>query len=457
MPPPDPIPRDELIEQLVKDGRMKEAVALLCEVHPTDAAQLITDLPVALREGVLLAIPIDRVADIVEELPDDVRVRAIEAMEPKEAAAILQEMDWDEEVDVLQEVDPEHAEAIMGHLGEEAPELRQLLSYDEDTAGGLMNKEFIAVPMNMTARETTLWLREKADEFADIPYTYLYVVDDSNRLGGVLSYRSLVLTSGDTPVTSLTDRESVSVPVHTTGEELVKLFRKHHYVALPVVDERGHLVGVVSQEDAHEYEVEETEEELLQISGILQGEELRDMPVFLRAGRRLVWLFLKIGLNLITASVIALHQSTISALAALAVLLPVVSDLGGSAGSQAAAVSIRELSLERVRPRDLMRVWLKELAVGLLNGVVLGLVVGLLAWLYERNMGHVGSAVGYGSLAAFAIGVNTLIAVSVGGLGPLVLKRIGFDPAIAAMPILTTFTDFCGFFLVLGLAPNFIR
>lgn len=447
----------EMLESLIKGGRLGEAIQIVTGLHPIDAARALTQLPPAMRVGVLLGIPLDTAADIVEELPDDVRARAISEMEPEEAAAILSEMDWDEEVDLLQDFDHQQAEAIIEHLEEEAPALRKLLSYDADTAGGLMNTEFIAIPVEQTARETIRSLREKASEYAEVPYTYLYAVDQEGKLVGTISFRNLVLTSANTPIAELMDERSISVDVSASAHDLVKLFKKHKYLAFPVVDDEGKLAGVVAQEDVLEHEVEEAEEELLQVSGILQGEELREMPLFARTSRRFVWLALKILLNLVTASVIALHQSTIAAFAALAVLLPVISDLGGAAGGQAAAVSIRELSLERVRPRDIFKVLFKELWVGVVNGLALGIIVGTLAWYYQHSMGTTPTGVQYGLLAATAISVNTIVAVTVGGLSPLILKRLGFDPAIAAMPILTTVTDFCGFLLVLGLAPQFIR
>src|SRR5581483_4136719 len=358
MPTPDSqSARVEVLEEMIKSGRLSDAAALIQTVHAADAAKTLTQLPSSIRGGILLALPTTAAADIMELLPDDVRARALEEMDPKQAASILSEMDWDEEVDLLQDVDPDQAEAIIQHLKEEEPELRTLMSYDEDTAGGLMTKEFIAISDKMTARETIRALREKADEYAEIPYTYLYATDEHGRLTGVISYRSLVLTSPDTPILSIAENHAISVSTSTKAAELTDLFKKHHFFALPVVDGERRLVGIVAHSDVLEFEREEAEEELLQVSGILRGEELRDMPLLLRSSRRFAWLSFKIVLNLITASVIALHQPTIAAFAALAVLLPVISDLGGSAGGQAAAVSIRELSLDRVRPRDVWKVW----------------------------------------------------------------------------------------------------
>lgn len=174
-------------------------------------------------------------------------------------------------------------------------------------------------------------------------------------------------------------------------------------------------------------------------------EELRSMPTFLRAKRRLSWLTVNIGLNIIAASVIAFYEDTLSAVIALAVFLPIVSDMSGCSGNQAVAVSMRELSLGFARPADVFRVWMKEAAVGIINGIALGMLIAFAAWAWKGNP-YIGLVVGV------ALALNTLVAVSIGGTVPLILKRYNIDPAVASGPMLTTITDMCGFFLVLSLA-----
>jgi magnesium transporter len=188
-----------------------------------------------------------------------------------------------------------------------------------------------------------------------------------------------------------------------------------------------------------------TESDYLKSQGIVGGEELRTMPLILRSRRRLSWLSVNVFLNIGAAAVIALFQDTLQSVIALAVFLPIISDMSGCSGNQAVAVSMRELSIGVIRPTELLRVWLKELSVGLINGTVLGLLVGICAVLFDGNP-YLGIVIG---VALFA---NTLIAVSIGGTVPLLLKRLQIDPAVASGPLLTTITDMCGFFLVLGSA-----
>lgn len=219
-----------------------------------------------------------------------------------------------------------------------------------------------------------------------------------------------------------------------------------------MVGEKNELLGLVLRKDVREAETERSNMELLETQGIVGGEELRTMPVWLRSKRRLSWLSVNIILNIIAASVIAFYQDTLEEVIALAVFLPVISDMSGCSGNQAVAVSLRELSLGVVKPYELARVLWQEVKVGLINGVVLGILIGVAAYLYKGNV-YLGLVVG-GALA-----INTVVAVSIGGTIPLFLKKMNTDPALASGPILTTVTDMLGFFLALtfaGLALNYL-
>ncbi|MEM6366211.1 MAG: magnesium transporter, partial [Planctomycetota bacterium] len=217
----------------------------------------------------------------------------------------------------------------------------------------------------------------------------------------------------------------------------------------PVVDGDGVLLGVVHR-GAVDYEATRAAEgDYLKSQGIVGGEELRTMPVVQRATRRLSWLSANIVLNIGAACVIALYQDTLEQVIALAVFLPIISDMSGCSGNQAVAVSMRELSLGLVRPTEMLLVWWQEIRVGLINGTVLGGLVAIVAVIWKGNA-FLGIVVGV------ALMINTLVAVSIGGMVPLLLKRFGFDPAVASGPLLTTVTDMCGFFLVLGLASSML-
>jgi magnesium transporter len=228
-------------------------------------------------------------------------------------------------------------------------------------------------------------------------------------------------------------------------EELAEVFARKKFFGLPVVDTNGRLLGVVPSASVEHETAEEQAEMFLQSSGIVNGEELRSMPLWKRSSRRLSWLSVNIFFNIIAASVIAAYQGTLEQVIALAVFLPIISDMSGCSGNQAVAVSLRELSLGLIKPSEILRVWLKEIGVGFINGAALGLILGAAAFLWKQN-------IYLGLVVALAMSLNTVIAVSIGGVVPLIIKLFKADPALASGPILTTVTDMCGFFLVLSFA-----
>ena len=237
----------------------------------------------------------------------------------------------------------------------------------------------------------------------------------------------------------------MAVNVDTPLDRLDDLFDTYDFYGFPVVDNYNKLIGVVRRKNILEAVNERSVMDHLQTQGIVGGEELRTMPVMLRSKRRLSWLSVNNLLNLMAASVIAFYQDTLSSVIALAVFLPIISDMSGCTGNQAVAVSMREISLGTVRLGEVFRVWMQEISVGIINGVVLGILIGAAAFIWKGNI-YLGLVVG-GALA-----INTLIAVSIGGTIPLILKRMGVDPALASGPILTTITDMMGFFLALTFA-----
>jgi magnesium transporter len=244
-------------------------------------------------------------------------------------------------------------------------------------------------------------------------------------------------------------RNPLRVEVHMRVEELARFFVEHKLYGVPVVDAAGLLVGVVLPESVEEAMRKRADRQFLNLSGIIGGEEFRTMPLAARSGRRLSWLSINIVLNVVAASVIAIYQDTLAAAITLAVFLPMISDMSGCSGNQAVAVSMRELTLGLVRPNEILRVLLKESSLGLVNGLVLGGLLGGLALLWKGNP-YLGLVVG-GALAA-----NTVLSVSLGGLLPLALKRLRLDPALVSGPVLTTVTDMCGFFLVLSFATTLL-
>jgi magnesium transporter len=397
------------------------------------------------QRALLALISAERAAHIVEELPEGYAADLMQLMPVADVAPIVEEMASDDRVDVLGELSGAETEAILEQLDvEDADEIRRLSSYAPDTAGGLMMTEFASFPMAATIRDVLGSLVDREAEYEFLTVHYVYVVVKRHKLKGVIRIRDLLFTDWDQKI------GSIAVPAFTVTpeasiDELASFFEEHDIAAVPVVDERQNLLGIVRRRAVLEAVTEQSEADRLKAAGIVGGDELRSMPIMLRSRRRLSWLSVNILLNIVAASVIAFYEDTLSALIALAVFLPIVSDMSGCSGNQAVAVSMRELTLGAASPRDVARVWGKEVSVGLLNGIALGTLLGLAAWAWKGNPV-------LGGVVGLALAINTVVAVSIGGTVPLVLKRFGVDPAVASGPLLTTITDMCGFFLVLSLA-----
>jgi len=386
-------------------------------------------------------------ADVLEELADAQGADILEDLPIHEAASIIEEMESDRRADILGELDEDDAEAILRQMApEEAEDARELLRYDEDTAGGIMITEYLSYPETCTVIEVQEDLRKKANSQSDVGIQYAYVESKNGKLVGVLQLRDLFFAPTDTPIRAIMVVNPIFVFTNTHLDELDDLFERYPFWGLPVVDESGVLQGIVRRADVVEAWGEVQGRSLLRFGGIVFGEELRNMPLRERSSRRLSWLFVNMGLSILAASVVLGHQETVNRLFALVFFMPIICNMSGCSGNQAVAVSIRELTLGIIKPEDYFHVWRKELAVGLINGLVLGCCMGAIASVFWDETAFLGVVVG----AAFTL--NTLVAVSLGGLIPLLLRHFKIDPALGAPPMLTTLTDMCGFIFVLGLA-----
>jgi magnesium transporter len=441
----DILAKDKIRSLLGREKPGSELEHLLDEFDSAELLHAIYLLTTDEQRQLLSGISAERAADIAEGLPGSHVADLIEELPAREAAPIVEELASDFRVDVLSEMSDRDSEAILEHLEEEdVEEIRELSNYPSDVAGGLMMTEFATYPKTATVREVVDDLTGHEGDYEFLTVHYIYVVVKKRLLLGVIRLRNLVFADPDATIGSLVTK-AVTVGPHATLMELEQFFDDHDIAAVPVVDERKHILGIVRRRTLLEALTEKAEADSLKAAGIVGGDELRSMPVLLRSRRRLSWLSINIVLNIIAASVIALYEDTLSAVIALAVFLPIVSDMSGCSGNQAVAVSMRELTLGAANTRDVFRVWMKELGVGLINGLSLGILLGFAAWMWKGNLV-------LACVVGLALAFNTVLAVSIGGTVPLILKRLNVDPAVASGPLLTTITDMCGFFLVLSLA-----
>ncbi len=398
------------------------------------------------RASILALLPAARAASVLGEVPGAQVVRTLEALPPPTSAAILSRFRSNVRATLLSQLATDVDEAIRAELtAEEVEQADIVLAYAPSTAGHLMITEYVAVPEDATADAVIADLRANAERYAAYVIQYVYAVGRAGELRGVVPLRDLMLAPGWRTVGELMARDPLSVPAGTSLDELRDVFARHAFRAMPVVESDGRLVGILLREAVYRARADAAEADALKARGIVGGDELRTMPVLLRSRRRLSWLSINIVLNVLAASVIALYEETLQAVIALAVFLPIISDMSGCSGNQAVAVSLRELTLGVTRPADVARVLAKEATLGIINGLALGLLLGIVAVLWR------GSPV-LGLVVGVALALNTLVAVCIGGSVPLLIRRLGFDPALASGPMLTTVTDMCGFFLVLSLA-----
>ncbi len=432
------------LENSDPDGLMK----LLEPLSFSDALREILHLAPEQCDRVLSMIPAEMAAEYIEEAPSELAADLLERLQANTAAGIIDELDSDVQADIIGELGEEDAAAILAEMdAEDAEDVRRLAAYDNDEAGGLMIAEAFTFHEADTVAEVLRRLASDEDDFERYRGQHPYILDTNEIPVGVVSLRGLLTARRSSRLTDIMV-QPLTVSVDTSLDDLRDVFDKHPFLGVPVVESDGRLVGVVSRSAVDEAALERAEAESLKLQGVF-GDELRSMPLPVRSRRRLAWLSANIGLNIIAASVISAYEETIAAVIAIAVFLPMVSDMSGCSGNQAVAVTMRELSLGLVKPVDAMWVWLKEISVGAINGTALGILIGGVAWIWKGNA-YLGLVIG------LALSLNTLIAVSIGGVVPLLLKRFGQDPAVASGPLLTTITDMAGFFLVLSLATAFM-
>ncbi len=437
----------EALDAAVEAGDARQVNEIVAGLPDHEVLRLASLMEAEEHEAFIGLLDAQQAAELVEEAPSSLAASLIDELDVDVAARVMELLPTGVRADILQEMDEPEAEEILSAMtDEEADELRELSQYEPDTAGGLMEPRTFVFRSDDSVGTLLRALMQEDDEFEGFRGKHPYIVDDDGKLVGVVSLRNLLRHPRRTPLAEIMT-DALSVPPETEQEDLADLFEEHPFLAIPVVDAAGELLGAVSRDQVAQAELERAEQEALSVQKV--SDELRSMPTLFRSRRRLAWLSSNIVLNIIAASVISAYEETLAAVIAIAVFLPMVSDMSGCSGNQAVAVSMRELSLGLVRPIDVFHVLKKELSVGIINGIVLGILIGIVAWVWKDNA-FLGLVIG------LALSLNTLLAVSIGGSVPLLLKRFGVDPAVASGPLLTTVTDMAGFFLVLSLASLFM-
>jgi magnesium transporter len=372
-----------------------------------------------------------------EEHPEDL----LAALRPEQAAGIVNELEADDAADLIGGLAPDAARRILSHVADRA-DVEQLMHYDEETAGGRMTTALVSVPTTATLGEALESVRRQAEEIED--FYQVFCVEDDRRLGGVLSLQHLVVSRPDRQVREVMEPAPVVVTPDQDQEEVAQLMARYNTPAVAVVDGLGRLVGRITFDDVTDVVEAEMTEDLLKFGGV-PGDEALAASWHEAVRSRLPWLFVNTLTAFIAAAVVYAFQDVIAGLVLLAVYMPIVAGQGGNAGTQALAVTVRRLALGQIIPGRGAEVVLKEVLVGAMNGLAVGTVVGGVAAV-------LGGTPMLGLVVASAMWGNLLIAGLVGSFVPLVLRRLGADPAVASSVFVTPVTDACGFLLLLGLA-----
>ncbi len=437
----------EVIEDMLDDQRVAEAIATLAALRPADQATVLRDIAPARRQPLIEQLTAEALAHIIEQLDGRDRGRVVDQIAPGELAPVLDRTDSDVAADVLRHIDGYAASRVLSHMAAgKAALVLPLLVHDDESAGGRMTSGYISLLQEMTCDEAITYLRLQRPDAQEV--YYLYVLDDDGRLEGVLNLRDLITAPPSSLVADVMHHDVIAVPPGVDQEEAGRLLSRYDLLSLPVVDAERRLLGVITGDDLMDVLAEEATEDMYRMVGIGGSEGLRaTLAESIR--RRLPWLLINVLTAFFAAAIVASFESTIDRVAVIAVFMPVIAGQGGNAGMQTLTLVVRGIALDEAEARRGAVLLRREVAIGLMNGVVLGTIAGLGALALTGDpllSGIVGTAMALNLLAASAAGV----------LVPLGLRALRADPALASSIFVTTVTDACGFLLLLSMATVFV-
>lgn len=442
---------------MYKDIKGKELIAILInssrdripevleDVHPEDLLDAIRQYEDD-RSVLLEKLPEDILVSIIDQAQDDEKAELLELFPDTLKAKVISEMSSDELVDLLGTVTPEEADELLIRIDDdEARRVKQLLSYDPHTAGGIMATEFIAIKENMTIKDTLKYLQEEAPQ-AETAY-YVYVLDEAGKLKGVVSLRDIVISNFDVVVSQIVNENVIRVTVDVDQEEVGHIFEKYGFLTIPVVDETGNMIGIITVDDIIKVVRDEDTEDIYRLAGISEGEKIQG-DIADSVKRRLPWLFVNLFTALLASLTVRLFEGTIQQIVALAAFMPIVAGMGGNTGTQTLTIIVRSIALGELTYENTKRVLFKEIGVGVVTGISIGLAAAILGFISEAS-------VVFGLVLGTAMLLNMIAATFAGYFVPTMLKKLGIDPALASSVFVTTFTDVLGFTFFLGLATVF--
>ena len=421
---------------------------VLNDYHASEIAILFEKLPQDAKERIINVLSTEVASEVISEMteeshPEDLLI----SLHPEKRSDIVEEMDYDVATDIISQLDEDDRQEILEEIDQEdATSIRALLNYHEDTAGGIMNSQVICVNINLDKKHALDEIIRQSEEMEEF-YT-IYVVDDHKTLQGIVSIKDIIKARSEARVSDFVQNDYVFVKADLDQEEVAKLISQYNLTTIPVVDDNMKLLGRITVDDIIDVMEAENTEDILKISGVSEDEELSgNWQDAVKS--RLPWLIINLGTAFLAASIIRNFDSTVKSLAVISAYMTIIAGMGGNTATQALAVTVRRISLSDLSDRQAYDTVLKEFLVGLINGAANGMIVFAVAYFYDANPM-------LGLVLFLAMTGNLIIAGITGASIPLVLKRVGIDPAVASSIIITTFTDCIGFFLPLWLASKLL-
>jgi magnesium transporter len=438
----------EKITQFLEDENLEEFRNYFLDLHPYDQAKFFMEVEATERMRIYSYLSPEEVAGVMEHIElEDAQIFFSE-MDPQFASMIFAEMATDDAVDILNEMEKDKVVSFLTIMDEEeADEIKDLLHYEEKTAGSIMTTEFISVYKTQMVKDTMVQLKKEGPD-AETIY-YLYVVDEDKKLVGVLSLRDLIISDDETTIESIMNENVSSVSVAENQEDVAKMMRDYDFLAVPVVDFQHHLIGIITVDDILDVIDEEASEDYSKLAGISDVDRPDTNPI-VAAKKRLPWLIILLFLGMLTASLIGQFEDTLSKVTILSVFIPLIGGMAGNTGTQALAVAVRGLATGEYEESGKVKLILREAGTGLITGTVCGTIIAIVIFLWQHNL-YLGLLVGLSIMATL------VIATLAGSLIPLVMHRMNIDPAVASGPFITTINDIISVLIYFGLATTFMN
>lgn len=417
--------------------------------HPYDQANFFKELDEETRTKIYHYLSPEEMAGIFEnlELEDDEYKEVLSEMNLNYAADMLSNMYADDAVDVLNELDKDQVASYLTIMDNEAAqEIKDLLHYEEYTAGSIMTTEFVAILANQTVRSAMYILKKEAPR-AETIY-YIYVVNEEKQLAGVISLRDLIVTEDDTMVSEIMYDRVVSVSVGDDQEEVARKMRDYNFLALPVVDFQNHLLGIITVDDVMDVMEEEASDDYSKLAAVSDMDNLDKGPLA-SAKKRLPWLIILLFLGMLTASLIGRFEETLNKVAILAVFIPLIAGMAGNTGTQSLAVAVRGIATGELERENKSKLIFREAGTGLITGATCGVLITLVVYLWHGDLF-------LGMLVGISILCTLTVATIAGSLIPLFMHKLKIDPAVASGPFITTINDILSILIYFGLATMFM-